>query len=56
MKKFFKITAVVLGLLALMYGEYRYIMTHQAVYTDGNTVYIEMFNNIDVYDANEWED
>ena len=50
--KLIKLFLIFIALVALMYGEYRYIMTHQCPYVDEdtNTVYIEVFDQVDEYD------
>ena len=51
-KRILIIIASLLTILALMYAEYRYIMTHQQPYLGSNgTVYIELFGNVDEYYA-----
>ena len=49
MKK--KIFFLVVAICALMYAEYRFIMTQQCVYkgNNDNTIYIEIFGNVDEY-------
>lgn len=50
MKKLIRITALILAILALMYAEYRYIMTHQHIYHgEDNTIYAEVFGQVDEY-------
>lgn len=51
-RKLVKLVLCIIALVALMYGEYRYIMTHQHPYVDEdtNTVYIEVFDQVDEYD------
>ena len=56
MKALVKIALAILALATLMYAEYRYIMVNQTVYTDGDTVYIEIFDSVDIYDAETWEE
>lgn len=47
-----KIILAVLILAAIMFAEYRYIMTHICPYNGNDgTVYIEIFGNVDEYDA-----
>ena len=44
--------AIILGVLALMYAEYRYIMCNQRPYLgERGTVYIEIFGQTDAYYA-----
>lgn len=50
MKKVVRIIALILAILALMYAEYRYIMTHQHIYQGmSNSVYAEIFGQVDEY-------
>jgi len=40
-----------------MFAEYRYIMTNIKPYVgDNNTVYLEVFDQVDEYYAEEWEE
>ena len=50
--KLIKLFLIFIALVGLMYGEYRYIMTHQRVYVDeeNNAIYVEIFDQIDAYD------
>lgn len=42
--------SIIAAICILMYAEYRYIITHQYIYKgDGNTVYVEIFGNVDEY-------
>ena len=55
-KKLLCAIAICLALIALMYGEYRYIMCNQRPYLgERGTVYIEMFGNVDEYYAEPYE-
>ena len=46
------IIVIIMAVLALMYAEYRYIMVNQCPYiTEDNTVYIEIFGQVDSYYA-----
>lgn len=57
MKKFIKIALVLVVLLGIMFAEYRYIMTHIHPYRgEDGTVYLEIFDQVDEYDADDWED
>lgn len=57
MKKFIKITIALVVLLGIMFAEYRYIMTHIHPYCgEDGTVYLEIFDQVDEYDADDWED
>ena len=54
MKKFIKFFIILLALIALMFAEYRYIMTNIKPYRGANsTVYIEIFEQIDEYELEE---
>lgn len=56
MKRIVKLIIIVVALISLMYGEYRYIMCNQRPYRGENgTVYIEMFGNVDEYYAEPYE-
>ena len=47
-RKFIIITLIALTVFALMYGEYRYIMTHQQFERGHNgTIYSTVFGNTD---------
>lgn len=57
MKKIVKIALILVALLAIMYGEYRYIMTHIHPYRgEDGAVYLEIFEQVDEYYAEEWEE
>lgn len=57
MKKLIKITLVLVAVLCIMYAEYRYIMTHIHPYRgEDSTVYLEIFDQVDEYYAEEWEE
>ena len=54
-RKLRKIIILVLAILALMYGEYRYIMLNLEPYRGENgTVYIGIFGQFDEYYADLW--
>lgn len=54
-KKIVAIIAIIMAVCALMYVEYRYIMTNQCPYLDDNgTVYIEVFGQVDCYNTTPW--
>ena len=60
-KPIFKIIAkciiILVAVLGIMFAEYRYIMHHITPYRgEGGTVYLEIFDNVDEYYADEWED
>lgn len=51
-KKIIKTIFAVIFLVSLMFAEYRYIMLNICPYLgENNTVYLEIFNNIDEYYA-----
>lgn len=55
MKKIVKIILVLLALLCMMFAEYRFIMCNIKPYHgEGDTVYLEIFNQVDEYYADEW--
>lgn len=57
MKRLIKIALVIVVLLGIMFAEYRYIMTHIHPYRgEDGTVYLEIFDQVDEYDADDWED
>ena len=51
-KNLVAIIVIIMAVLALMYAEYRYIMINQCPYiAEDNTVYIEIFGQVDSYDV-----
>lgn len=55
--KIFNIIIGIIILLTLMFGEYRYIMHHICPYLgENNTVYLEIFENVDTYYAEDYYD
>lgn len=57
MKKPIKIALVILAMLVLMLGEYRYIMTHQQLERGHNgTIYSTMFGHTDEYYVDGWQE
>ena len=55
-EKVIKIIFAVIFLISLMFAEYRYIMLNICPYLgENNTVYLEIFNNIDTYYAENIE-
>jgi hypothetical protein len=57
MKKLIKCTIAVIILLCIMFLEYRFIMCNICPYLgENNTVYLEIFNQVDEYYAEDWED
>lgn len=56
MNKYIKIVLVVLSVLILMFCEYRYIMTHQALERGHNgTIYSTVFGHTDTYYVEGWQ-
>jgi hypothetical protein len=50
MKKATVIIMAIVVMLGIMYGEYRYIMTHiRPINGNNNTIYLEIFNQVDEY-------
>lgn len=57
MKKLVAITLIIVAMLGIMFAEYRYIMCNIKPYCDeGGTVYLEVFDHVDEYYADEWEE
>lgn len=57
MKKFIKIALILVALLCAMFVEYRFIMCNIKPYRGENgTVYLEIFEQVDEYYAEEWEE
>lgn len=57
MKKIAKCIIILVAVLIIMFAEYRYIMTHIHPYRgEDGTVYLEIFDQVDEYYADEWED
>lgn len=57
MKKLIAFALIILALLGIMFAEYRYIMTNIKPYVgNDNAVYLEIFDQVDEYEAEEWED
>lgn len=55
MKKIAKFVIILVALLCIMFAEYRYIMTSIKPYVGkDNTVYLEVFDQVDEYHADEW--
>ena len=56
MKKLIKTTVIIILILATMFFEYRFIMLNIKPYRgERGTVYLEIFNQVDEYYAEEWE-
>ena len=57
MKKLIATVLIIVAVLGIMFAEYRYIMTHIKPYRgDNGTVYLEIFDQVDEYYADEWEE
>ena len=57
MKKLIALALIILALLGIMFAEYRYIMCNIKPYRgEGGTVYLEVFDQVDEYYAEEWEE
>lgn len=57
MKKLIATVLIIVALLGIMFAEYRYIMHHIKPYRgEGGTVYLEVFDQVDEYYAEEWHD
>lgn len=57
MKKITKSIITIILILGIMFFEYRFIMINIKPYRgNGGTVYLEIFNRIDEYYADTWED
>lgn len=57
MKKVIKFAITIILILGIMFFEYRFIMCNICAYIDeNNTVYLEIFEQVDEYDGNTWED
>lgn len=55
--RIFNIIVVLLIILTLMFTEYRFIMRHICPYLgDNNTVYLEIFEQVDTYYAEDYHD
>jgi len=52
MKKYIKVLVIILGILILMFAEYRFIMLNLCPYVSEDTIYIELFDQVDAYDLN----
>lgn len=57
MKKLIKAVLILVAVLCIMFAEYRYIMTHIRPYHgEDGTVYLEVFDQVDEYYAEDWEE
>lgn len=57
MKKFVKFAIILVAVLCIMFAEYRYIMTNITPYHgEDGAVYLEIFDQVDEYYAEEWEE
>ena len=56
MNKYIKIALIILGIIILMFCEYRYIMTHQQLERGHNgTMYSTVFGITDEYYVEGWQ-
>lgn len=56
MKKLIAAVLIILALLGIMFAEYRYIMCNIKPYRgERGTIYLEVFDQVDEYYAEEWE-
>lgn len=57
MKKLLATVLIILAVLGIMCAEYRYIMCNIKPYVgNDNAVYLEIFNQVDEYHADDWEE
>jgi len=56
MKKCIKVFIAILGILILIFAEYRFIMRNLCPYVAEDAIYIEFFEQIDAYDLEEWSE
>ena len=57
MKKLIATVLILVAVLGLMFAEYRYIMHNIKPYRgEDGTVYLEIFNQVDEYYADEYEE
>ena len=57
MKKLIAFALITLALLGIMFAEYRYIMCNIKPYVGSdNAIYLEIFDQVDEYEVEEWED
>lgn len=57
MKKLIAAVLIIVALLGIMFAEYRFIMCNIKPYRgEGGTVYLEVFDQVDEYYAEEWEE
>lgn len=57
MKKLIATVLIIVALLGIMFAEYRFIMCNIRPYRgEGGTVYLEVFDQVDEYYAEEWEE
>jgi hypothetical protein len=57
MKKLVATLLILVAVLGIMFAEYRYIMTNIKPYVgEDNAVYLEVFDQVDEYHADEWEE
>ena len=56
MKKLIASVLIIIALLGIMFAEYRYIMCNIKPYRgERGTVYLEIFDQVDEYYAEEWD-
>ena len=53
MKRVSIILLAIISVCGLIFGFYRYIMTHMIIEVDGNTAYATIFDVTDYYDLTE---
>ena len=57
MKKLIATVLIILALLGIMFAEYRFIMCNIKPYRgERGTIYLEVFDHVDEYYAEEWEE
>ena len=57
MKKLVATLFIIVAVLGIMFAEYRYIMCNIKPYVgEDNAVYLEVFDQVDEYYAEEWDD
>ncbi len=57
MKKILKFAITIILILGIMFFEYRFIMINIKPYIgNGGAVYLEIFEQVDEYYAEDWED
>lgn len=57
MKKLIAAVLIIVALLGIMFAEYRFIMCNIKPYRgERGTIYLEVFDQVDEYYAEEWEE